>query len=190
MPTGPPPTMATVAGAAASVIVPLAHPRFDIGNALRCRRREHFASIRTYDNVILDTHPDIPEGRRHAVGRANVAAWFDRQHHARLELAPLPATLVFADVMHIHAEPVAGAMHEKALVGFRLKDAVDAAEQQLQVEHPAGQNGHGGLMRRHEARPGADRRDGRVLGVEDQVVDVGLRAAEAAAYGEDPRYVT
>ena len=52
----------------------------------------------------------------------NVDARLDRHHHAGLEHAPLLADLVVADVVHVHAEPVTGAMHEEAAVGAFLDE--------------------------------------------------------------------
>ena len=65
-------------------------------------------------DVVFDADADAAEALRHAAraGR-DVDAGLDGHHHARLQHAPLVADLVVADVVHIHAEPVAGPVHEE-----------------------------------------------------------------------------
>ena len=52
----------------------------------------------------------------------DVEAGLDGEHHAGLERARRVALLVEADVMDVHAEPVAGAVHVHRLVEFLLLD--------------------------------------------------------------------
>ena len=50
--------------------------------------------------------------------RSDVDARLDGEHHARFQHAPFAADLVVADIMHVEAEPVPGAMAEKLQVRF------------------------------------------------------------------------
>ena len=68
-------------------------------------------------DVVLDANADVPPALGHAFGACgNVDPRLDGHHHARFEHAPLFADLVVADIVHIHAEPMTGAMHEELAI--------------------------------------------------------------------------
>src|SRR5690349_11997928 len=78
---------------------------------------EHLAAVAGHDHVVLDADADALELLRGAGGsRGDVDARLDGERHARFEHAPLVADLVVADVVHVHAQPMAGAVHEVLLV--------------------------------------------------------------------------
>ena len=62
--------------------------------------------------------------------------------------------------MHVHAQPVAGAVHVEAAVGVGLDDAVDAAGEQPQIDHALREHAHRGFVRRVPGVAGRDLRDG------------------------------
>ena len=119
-PTSPPPTIA-IAQSAARV----AHAITRSISADRPRQtvRQQLVTVRGDGHVVLDAHADVPPAARHALrpGR-DVDAGLDGQAHAGLEHAPLVADLVVADVVHVHAEPVTGAMHVEVPVGAVLDE--------------------------------------------------------------------
>src|SRR5471032_2002058 len=119
-PTMPPPTIATSQRCTMSFMREAScgrHERFDLVRGFRHIARKHLTAGARDCDVVLDAHADIPETPRHAAGAGgDVNARLDRQHHAGLEHAPFIADLVVADVVHVHTEPVAGAVHEELLV--------------------------------------------------------------------------
>ena len=70
-------------------------------------------SARGHQHVILDANADVPEFLRKARRRSNVDAGLDGQGHSRLQHPPFAAHFVVADVVHIEAQPVPGAMIEE-----------------------------------------------------------------------------
>src|SRR5262245_26661503 len=59
----------------------------------------------------------LAEVEGHALARGvDVDPGLDREDHAGLEGAGLPAHAVVADIVHVHAEPVPGAVHEELAV--------------------------------------------------------------------------
>src|SRR5512141_942352 len=117
-PTRPPPTMARSNSAARSLAFKAArsraHEALDLDGAARQPGRQQVAAVRGHHDVVLDAHADVPPPLRRALGAGrDVDARLDRQHHAGLEHPPLVADLVVADVVHVHAQPMAGAMHEE-----------------------------------------------------------------------------
>src|SRR3954471_3194572 len=114
-PTGPAPRMRTsVPGAG------IAHQRFDFGDTLGGFGRDDLACPLGDDHIVLDADADVAQPLRHVVGCADIEARFHGERHAGLEPSPLPGPLVFARVVHVEPEPVSGAMHVEALVGFLL----------------------------------------------------------------------
>ena len=67
----------------------------------------------------------------------DVDARLDREHHARLERARLAAEVVVADVVHVHAEPVAGLVHEERLVRLVLHELLDLALEEPELHEAA-----------------------------------------------------
>ena len=86
--------------------------------------------------------------------------------------------------MHIHAQPVAGAVHVKLEVGTLVDHVLGGAHlvlvQQPQVEQALRQHGHRGVVRVVEARTGLGGCDGGVLAGQHQVVQRALRGGELA----------
>ena len=74
-------------------------------------------------------------------------ARLDRQRHAGLQHAPLLADLVVADVVHVHAEPVAGAMHEEAPVGPLLDQRRHLALEDAELHQALRDRAHRGVVR-------------------------------------------
>src|SRR5437660_734185 len=119
-PTGPAPWMRTsVSGAG------IAHQRLDVIDALGRFGGNHFAAALGDEDVVLDADADVVQRLWHIVGGTDVETGLDRQHHARREAAPLSRALVIAGIVHVEAQPVSGAVHIEALVGFLLKDLVE-----------------------------------------------------------------
>ena len=75
---------------------------------------------------------------------------------------------------------MAGAVHVEALVRFALDDGVNAAGQQLQVEHALREHAHCSFVVSHEGSAGTDGGDGCLLRGEHDLVAVALRRREAA----------
>ena len=69
--------------------------------------------------------------------------------------------------MHVHAQPVAGAVHIELKIGALLDHILQATElvavQQTEVQHALRQHLDGGLMRIGEAGAGAGRGNGSLL---------------------------
>ena len=69
--------------------------------------------------------------------------------------------------MHVHAQPVAGAVHVEAVVGALRNHVLRVADlvrvQQPQIQQTLRQHGHGGLVRIVEARSGAGGSNGGLL---------------------------
>src|SRR5882757_33494 len=119
--TGPGPSgsdMTCAPGAAATIPVPpdmgasARHQRFNLSDRLGGAAGQYFRTLRPDQHIVLDADADAEEARVDAGGiRRDVQARLDRHHHAGLERARLAIQLVAADVVHVHAEPVAGAVH-------------------------------------------------------------------------------
>ena len=76
------------------------------------------------------------QGLRHVRRRANVQTGLDGQRHAGLQGYPgVVPCLVSTGIMHVEAQPMAGAVHVERLVGFTFDQSVDAAVQQAQIDH-------------------------------------------------------
>ncbi|MNU88153.1 hypothetical protein D3C71_779570 [compost metagenome] len=140
----------------------------------------------------------------HAFAGPHVDAGLQRQHHARVQdaaravldefvgqrvlalahLAHLRGFDIAAAVVHVHAQPVAGAVHVELEVGARVDHVVDAADlvavEQAQVEHALRQHLHGRVVRVVEAVAGLGGGGRGVLAGQHQVVQRALRAAELA----------
>jgi hypothetical protein len=115
-----------------------------------------------------------------ARARRDVEAGLDRQHHARLEHAPLVADLVVADVVHVHAQPVAGAVHVEAAVGAVLDQRRHPALEQPERTSPRVSTSHRGVVRLVPVVAGAHLVDRRELRLQHHLVERALLGAEAA----------
>ena len=109
------------------------HQGFDVVDLARHAVGEIVAAALGDQRIILDADADVPECFRHVGGRADVAAGFDGQHHARQQRTPFAAELVFARIVDIHAQPVAGAVHVEAAIVALFHDFVEAALEQAKI---------------------------------------------------------
>lgn len=132
------------------------HQRLDLGDGLRHAVGQHFATIAGDHHVVLDAYADTAPLLRHrGIVRGDVDARLDGHRHARFEHPPFAADAVLADVVHVHPQPVAGAVHVESLVGLVGDQLVDVALQQAQAHQPGGDDPYGGLMGLVQWRPGA-----------------------------------
>src|SRR5581483_4831091 len=104
-----------------------AHERLDVVDRLGRIRGDDLAAIRGDHGIVLDAHADVPELLRHTVCGPHITSRLHGEHHAWYERAPFALALVFPTIVHVHAKPVAGAMHIEAPIVARFDDAVDAA---------------------------------------------------------------
>ena len=84
---------------------------------------------------------------------------------------------------------MAGAVHVEALVGFLFQHFVEAAGEELEIEHAPRQNAHRRVVRFVPGIAGPDLFDGRGLRREDDFVYLALGGGEALAYRERARDV-
>src|SRR5882672_3688940 len=168
-PTGPAPWMRTsVSGAG------IAHQRLDVLDALRRFGGDHLAAALGDEDVVLDTDADVVQRLWHIVVGADIEAGLYRQHHARREAAPLSGALVVAGIVHVEAQPVPGAVHIEALVGFLLEDLVERSGKKLEVEHPLREDANRRVVRLVPGVAGAHFADRRELRREHHLVGVAL----------------
>src|SRR5262245_9604067 len=184
-PTGPPPAMATSTSGRSAA----ANERLDFRNLLGRRGRQYLASSRRDDDIVLDAHADVPERFRNPFARPNVTPRLHGQSHPRFEAPPFTARLVLAGVVNIQAQPVPGAVHVEALVVFGFDHFFDAALAQAQIDESPGQGADRGEVRLVPAIPRPHGGDRCALRGEHELVDLLLRAAEPAVYGNRAREV-
>src|SRR5258708_1371195 len=183
-PTGPHPwTRTSVSGAG------IAHQRLDVLDALRRFGGDHLAAALGDEDVVLDTDADVVQRLWHIAGGTDIEAGLDRQHHARREAAPLSRTLVIAGIVHVEAQPVPGAVHIEALVGFLLEDLVERPGKKLKVEHALREDANRRVVRLVPGVAGAHFADRRELRREHHLVGVALPRAEPAVHREAARHV-
>lgn len=126
----------------------LRHQRFDFNDGFRHAVGEDFTTGFGHHHVVLDAHANAaPFLRDVLIVRGDVDARLDGQRHADFQHAPFAADLVLADVMYIHAQPVAGAVHVKRLIGFAGDQFVDLALQQTEFHQPRGNDSNRGFVR-------------------------------------------
>src|SRR6266850_1998570 len=128
------------------------------------------------------------EGGALALG-VDVEPGLHGEDHARLQRARLPGDAVVPHVVHVHAEPVPGAVHVELAVVMHRERVLDPARQQLQIDEPLGQHSPRRLVHRLVAGAGLRRFDGRELCLEHDLVDRALRGGEAAVDRERARDV-
>src|SRR6266404_9845854 len=86
--------------------------RFDVGNRLGSRRRHHLVTVVRHQHVVLDSDSDTAETLGHIfVVVIDVESRLDGQHHPRFQNSRRAVDPIETDVMHVHPEPVTGAMH-------------------------------------------------------------------------------
>ncbi len=144
----------------------------------------------------------------HAFGRTDIEARLNGQHHAftqdtaRTVLDGLAAewVLAFADlaqlgrlhiaaaIVHIHAQPVAGAVHIELKVVAVGNHVLHAAHlvlvEQAQVQQTLRKHFHGGVVRIDKSRAGLRCRHSCFLRGQHQVIESSLLPGESAVGGE------
>src|SRR5690606_39801242 len=79
---------------------------------------EDFVAVAGDGDVVFDADADaLPLGGHALAARGNVEAGFDGEDHAWLGHAEFVRQAVFADVVHVQADPVDGLVHVELLVG-------------------------------------------------------------------------
>src|SRR3546814_1209177 len=102
------------------------HQLLDRGDFLWRAIGQHTRTLFGDHHVILDADADTPELRIDALAAGcNVEARLDRHHHAGFEFSIRTVELVTADIVHIHAQPVAGAMHVELALLAGLDQLLD-----------------------------------------------------------------
>ena len=90
--------------------------------------------------------------------------------------------------MHIHAEPMAGAVHVEGEVGAFFDHVLEAAVfvvgEQAHIEHALGEHFDGCFVRVDEAHAGLGGGNGGFLAGQDDFVQLALRRGELAVGGE------
>src|SRR5438552_7688829 len=119
-------------------------------------------------------------------GGVEVETGLDGQHHAGLERARLAVDAVVTDVVHVHAEPVAGAVHVELAVVMHRERVVDPAGEQAQRDQPLDEGAAGGVVHRLVAVAGAGGRDPRPLRAQHRLVDPPLRRRESPVHRTRP----
>src|SRR5687768_5658686 len=143
-PTRPPPQIATSELCAPGSI----HQLLYCGRFFRRAGGEHFVTRARHRDIVLDTHTNVPPALRDALGAGgDVDAGFDGKRHAGLQHAPLLADLVVADVVHVHAEPVTGAMHEEATISALLDQRRHLAFEDAELHQPLRDRADRGVVR-------------------------------------------
>src|SRR2546421_10172090 len=181
-PTGPAPRIRTSGSG-------IAHQGFDIVDALRRLGSKHFAAALGDEDIVFDAHADIAQPFRNVVRGADVQSRLDGERHAGGERAPAARTFVFARVVHVEAEPVPGAVHVVALIGFLLENLLEGTREQLEIDQTLRQGLDRGVVRVDPSIAGAYFVDRRALRREHELVDRALRAAKPTIHREGPREV-
>src|SRR5262249_8417016 len=168
----------------------LAGEPFELVDFLREVGREDFVAALGYEHVILDADADALEPRR-LTGRVlgKVESGLDGQHHAWLQDPRLIAETVLADVVYVHTEPMARAVHVegpgRGLLGFVVHGHGKNAERAETFDENA-QRRVVDVVERH-ARGYLF--DSRLLGGEHDFVDLPLLRRESGTDGIGSRYV-
>ena len=108
----------------------------------------YFAALLGHQHIVFDTNADIPPAFGHALAaRRNINARLHRQRHTRLQHTPHIADLVVTDIMHVHSQPMASAMHEEATVGAVLDQRAELPFEQTEFYQSLGDLAHRCVMR-------------------------------------------
>src|SRR6478735_8758361 len=140
-PTMPPPTIATSHSFIERLSCNRRHQPLDLDRVLGHAVGEHLTTVARHHDVVFNADADALVLLRRA-GRAG------RDVDAGFEDAPLVADLVVTNVMHVHAKPVAGAMHEVFSIGTRLFELGELALEQPELEQTLRDDAHRYFMRR------------------------------------------
>jgi hypothetical protein len=104
---------------------------------LRYRGSQNLVTAPGDENIVLDTNTDVPPlARDLLVSGRHVQSRLDGHDHAGLEHPPLAPDLVVADVVHIHAQPVTGAVHVELAVAPLLDDGAGAPLDESERHQP------------------------------------------------------
>src|SRR5882672_785627 len=180
-PTMPPPTMAMSTACVTGCTSRRLHQRLDLFRGFLESARQHLGGFGGHQHLILDANADVPEFLRYSRRGSNVNPRFDGQHHPRLQYPPLAPDLVIADVMHVEAEPVSGAVTEEFQVLLVLDERGDFALEQPQLDQTLGNHAHRGFVRMIPMVSGTHLVDGGELSFQHDVVDRTLGRREPAA---------
>ena len=154
-------------------------------------------------HVVFDTDADVPVRFEHIVCGADVNARLNGKDHARLQnaagavddvfarervfahagLAHFRRLHIVAAVVHVHAHPVAGAVHVKTEIAALRNVLVQAAGvfvEQAQIEQPLGNHAHGGVVNVGKARACTGGGNARFFCSQHQIVNGTLRRGECA----------
>ena len=101
----------------------------------------------------------------------NVNARLDGHGHADFQLAPFTADLVLANIVHIHAQPVTGAVHVKRFVSLGGNQLVHITAEQTQLNQPGSNHLHGRFMGLIPMFAGSDFLKGGLLSGQHQLVN-------------------
>jgi hypothetical protein len=100
--------------------------RFDVGDAVfGAAARQHLAAALGEQHVVFDADADAAKLLGSLRRRRDVEPRLDGEHHAGYQRPRRIVHAVAADVVHVASEPVAGAVHVEALVGFLGDRVVD-----------------------------------------------------------------
>ena len=131
------------------------------------------------EHVVLDPHADAAIGFGHSLVVRQIEPRLHGQHHAGFQLAPVAVVLVGADVVHVHAQPVAGAVHVIGLVRLVLDQILGLAVQDTQFHQSLGQHLDRRFVRFVPVSSRTRTLDSSPLRLQHQVVDGPLGRTEA-----------
>src|SRR5690554_4085756 len=167
------------------------HPRLDLVSSPGPLAGKDLVSVPGDQHIILDTDADTPPPGCHLlVVRGDVDPRLPGHHHARFQHPPFAADPVLADIVHIHAQPVTGAVHVEGAVATAGDERLGIARQQTQFHQPLGDHPYGSVMGLVPGTPRADRLEGRRLSPQHQIIDGPLFRGEATIGREGTGNVT
>src|SRR5690606_37017001 len=136
------------------LLSPLILQRFDFFALLRRSGGHDFDPTEGHEDIVFDSNTDATVlGWRFLVVVLDVETRFDREHHAWLELPRLAVRLVKADVVHVHSEPVAGAVRVEALHLPRRDDLIHISLHEPERERAFDENFGGMTMNLGKRHP-------------------------------------
>src|SRR5690554_2240266 len=175
-PAGPPPTTRI----STSVMLCVAHQRFDVVDLARNTVGEIFAPVDGNHGVVFNAYADVPERFGDIVRGTDVAARLNGHDHTRDEVAPFAVLFVLACVMHVAAEPMARAVHVETAVVARFENGLKAALEQAEIQHALREHFNGGFVRSIPMLAWTGFGPGGVLGCKHELIDVALWPGETA----------
>src|SRR5688572_8600068 len=168
----------------------LRHPLLNVLGLFDEPRGQHFMTLFGDGDVILDADTDVPPALGHAfASRGYINPGLDGQRHAGLEHSPLLTHFVVANVMHIHSQPMAGAMHEEGAIRAITNEIRDFPLQQTKLHQALSDDLDRSIVRIIPVVPWASLLDRGILRFQDNLVHSSLFRRESSAHGEGPRNV-